>query len=127
MPTFVGSLRIGVLPVGYLAHRASARSARLTILAHQLVFDPFGLVRGIGGDVILMKHDLVNIHPITAHLFLGNEDATGIAFEKPGPNSRVNEGLHFRPRNAPVADVLTALEAQGYDIDPKIRIPRFWG
>jgi hypothetical protein len=124
---FVGALRTGVRPIGYPRRRASARSAHLIILADRLVFRPFGIVRGISGDVVLMKHDITSIHPSTPYLFLGAGYGQIVVFEKLVPNSSVPEGLYYFPRKSAAFDVLNALELSGYEVDRTPQKPRILG
>lgn len=128
IPAYVGCLGTGVRPVGYPRKGGSARSARLTILPDRLIFQPFGLMRGIFHDVTLMKHRVANIHP-TPEVFVPLACRIGsyIVFEQPVPGSAVGESIVFFPRKVRSSDILNALEASGYAVDRRPRKTKIFG
>ena len=116
IPTYVGSLRSSVRPFPYTRRSGTARSARLTIFTDQLVFHPFGILRGIFHDVTATKYEIAHIYPTTPPFYL-NRGYVVFKRRQNWQNPSVSECIYYSPRADTVSDVLNSLEAAGYVVD----------
>lgn len=91
-PVFVGALN-RVRPIGYTPRGGSARSARLLVAPDRLVFEPFGVWRGIFHEVVVSKHAITVVYPTTdTFILMPGRSGRGLVIEQslagsdsPGP------------------------------------------
>lgn len=89
------------------------------VAPYRLVFEPFGVWRGIFHQVVVSKYAITVIYPTTGTFILvPGRSGRGLVIEQPLAGSDTPEQVQFFPKGS-VAPILRALAEQHYQLDPK--------